>query len=461
MQTDEWHAQSAERTILGALLIGAPGASEAVASLDPAVFFHARDRLLFQTIRRLESHGTEADLVTVAETLRAEGQLEEAGGEPYLAELQESALYAESIDQYVRILEAAAERRKEGRRVVALSQELESGILRLQSGEDPIATTGLLQESLEAFRNGNASSPATPPTAREIIEDPQARRVAAVVADLLAWRQHTTLFAGREKDGKSTLVRYAVARRSEGKHVWGGPDPGDGPMTVLYWGQERPVDIASDLYRMGADMDRVHIRDMRLHPGDRPTTFARDVEAVSPDLAVIDTLSTYTDGMELDPGRSADWEPVMNTFGALAQRADLGLLIIHHARKSDGSYRDSTSIGASVDCILEMRRDKDEGENVRAVTARARSAVPARSFKYAMTQMGSVPHLDLLDDSQSVHERVMGFIQRNQGCSQRDILDAVRGRREDVRTALHELCEDGGPVVVDDSGTPFRYSIPG
>ncbi|MFI7996072.1 hypothetical protein ACFMKC_19945, partial [Acinetobacter baumannii] len=48
-------------------------------------------------------------------------------------------------------------------------------------------------------------------------------------------------------------------------------------------------------------------------------------------------------------------------------------LILHHANKKDGKYRDSTAIGGAVDVILEMY---GEGAEPRIIKGRGRFEIP-------------------------------------------------------------------------------------
>lgn len=447
-------SREAEISVLGAMLLDEEACRDALGRLDPEDFYRKANRTIFAAFQRLQERGeATGDVVVLSEELKASGHLEAVGGMAYLAQLIDAVSSTATFDGHARVvrqhrvlrdLQAAARETIEGAETAGPGQALD-----------------VLAEALEKIRT--VQDRTVDPdrrrlrTAREILDDPDARRTVVTVAEKLAWAGHVTLFAGREKSGKSTLLRWAIARVSRGEPVWGGPPVGDG-LDVLYYGQEPPVDVADDLDRMGADLGRVHVADMRTF-GDRFGHLERDVEDVDPDFVVVDTLSTLTALLDLDPGSSADWEPVMDRLGALASESGAAFGVNHHARKSDGEYRDSTAIGAGVDCILEMRPDPSEGETVRTVTARARSSVPATGFKYALRQSDARPRLELLDGSLSLEERVQRFVQEHEGCSQRDVLNGVRGGRDDVRAALKNLSQDGGPLIEEDTSTPYQYRI--
>lgn len=446
-------SREAEVSVLGAMLLEEEARRTALERLDPEDFHNEGRRRIFAAFERLNGRGRDGDVATLADELRAADELEAAGGMGALARLVDAVPGTAG-------LEAHADRLRELRALRDL-QDLAREAQREAAQAGPGEGGSVLESARERLREVERSVASHDDhrlrTAREILEQAEGKVEPATVADRLAWAGRTTLFAGREKSGKSTLIRWACSRVSAGLRVWGGPPVGGGA-TVLYYGQEAPEDVAADLERLGADLDRIHIADMRTF-GNRIATLERDLEDCSPDLVVIDTLSTFTDRMDLDPGSAADWEPVMNRIGALAQTTDAAFVLNHHAKKSDGEYRDSTAIGAGVDAILEMRMAPAEGENVRQVKARARSAVPATDFKYALTGDEHTPRLELIDGSLSLEERVQRFVGQHPECSQRDVRQGVRGREADVVGTLRELSEEGGPIVCDDATTPYRYSI--
>lgn len=450
---DSLWSEEAEVCVLGAMLIDEEARAEALDRLEPEDFWKSANRTIFRAFGRLNGRGREADVTLLHEELRAADELEAAGGMPYLAQLVDAVPNGRRISDH-------AERLRElrnVREVRSAANEVLQSTESMAPGEAPEALAGLEERLREARERTPGRDRGGLRTATEILEDPDAGSRPATVADRLAWEELVSLLAGREKAGKSTLLRFSAARLTQGRHVWNGEPTAAGPRTVLYWAEERVEDVAADLKRIGADTDLVSIRDMRFVTGDRFSRLRRDVEEVDPGLLIVDTLQTFTDPMDLDSGSASDWSPVMSRFGALAQEYVLAVLLNHHATKHDGSYRDSTAIGAGVDAILELRRDPQEGDNVRTVTAKARASADARDFKYEFVDAGDRPHLELLDTSLSLDERVHRFVRRHQGCGQRDVIEGVRGGRDEIRSALNRLCEDGGPLVVDDRSMPYEY----
>jgi len=77
-----------ERVVLGALLLGRPGAmSVARRLLKPASFYEVRHGMIFLALDELYREKRTADQLLLAEELKARGQLDDVGGILYLADL--------------------------------------------------------------------------------------------------------------------------------------------------------------------------------------------------------------------------------------------------------------------------------------------------------------------------------------------------------------------------------------
>ena len=93
----------AERSLLGALLIDPDAfyrASEIVTADD---FYREQHRCIFQAVQALAERNQPVDTVTVSDELRRTGQLDLAGGPPYLADLINAVPTAFHIDHYAAI----------------------------------------------------------------------------------------------------------------------------------------------------------------------------------------------------------------------------------------------------------------------------------------------------------------------------------------------------------------------
>jgi len=98
------HSLEAEQSVLGGLLLSAEGwdaVAEAVTALD---FYRPGHRLIFRQIAQLADALQPIDVITVADKLEASGELESAGGLPYLAELAQNTPSASNIRAYAQVV---------------------------------------------------------------------------------------------------------------------------------------------------------------------------------------------------------------------------------------------------------------------------------------------------------------------------------------------------------------------
>jgi replicative DNA helicase len=98
------HSIEAEQSVLGGLMLD----NDSVASLEDRVsaddFYRHEHRLIFLAITALSSAAKPYDVITVSESLRDAGQIDKAGGIPYLAELLANTPTAANIAAYADIV---------------------------------------------------------------------------------------------------------------------------------------------------------------------------------------------------------------------------------------------------------------------------------------------------------------------------------------------------------------------
>lgn len=280
-------------------------------------------------------------------------------------------------------------------------------------------------------------------SAAEVLADPEACRPPAVVAPRLAWRGRVSLLAAREKLGKSTLATAHAAAVSTdgmlfGEECLGGP--------VLWIGEEAPGDVARRLASFGANLAHVYLAD----PSLGFAGLADATTTLRPVLVVVDSLAEFVSGDIEDAHASAAWVPVLRQFALLARQHDAAVVLVHHARKSDGGYRDSTAIGAGVDVVLELT-EGDEAE-VRKVRARGRWTIG----DYAVRLAGAA--YELASGEISVDARVLLYVEGHPGCSLRELRRAVTARAADVDAALARLEARG--AVLDAGEGRHAYRVP-
>jgi hypothetical protein len=274
-------------------------------------------------------------------------------------------------------------------------------------------------------------------TMREVLATAGAESLPVALVPRLAYSGRAVLFAGREKSGKSTLLSAGIAAASQGRVFLAEPCR---PASALWLtAEEREDDVARRLEGFGADPDRVWIvaapklshvlNDLRA-----------GVERLRPDVVVVDTLASLVRLLPRDerpaPGDSTAWTPVVLTLVELAHQLGAAVVIVGHASKATGEYRDSTAIGASVDAILEMKDGRTGNE--RRVSVRGRwsgledFAVRFGGGEFALKE-GTLP----------LKSRVLLYVSEDPGCSARALREGVEGQGRKIDAARNELLAEG------------------
>jgi replicative DNA helicase len=98
----------AERSILGAILLDNNALNTAIEALKAEDFFLPQHRHVFQQMITLGEAQHAIDLVTLTEELHRVGELEAAGGAPYLASLTDGVARVSNVEHYARIVKEKA-----------------------------------------------------------------------------------------------------------------------------------------------------------------------------------------------------------------------------------------------------------------------------------------------------------------------------------------------------------------
>ena len=106
------HSLEAEQAVLGGLMLDNTTWDQVADRLGESDFYRNDHRLLFRAIRRLAENGKPFDLLTLAEWLEDNNQLEEAGGFAYLGVLVRDTPSAANVRAYADIVRERAIRRE-------------------------------------------------------------------------------------------------------------------------------------------------------------------------------------------------------------------------------------------------------------------------------------------------------------------------------------------------------------
>ena len=270
---------------------------------------------------------------------------------------------------------------------------------------------------------------------RELLERPV--ELPPPVVPKIAWPGRVTVLAAREKAGKSTLAGAAAAKVTRGERFLGlATTPG----VVLWATEEHTQDVARRLSGFGADPDKLYVMVWR---HDALAEIRADAQRLRPILVVIDTLAAVAEAVAPESGSSSQWAKVMRPLVRIARDTDCALVILHHATKADGSYRDSTEIGAAADVLQEMAIT--EGGIVRQIKYWGRFG----RGSFALKLVGGEFELVTETDGSDLERRVLAFVEAHLGCSQRAVESGIGKRVGDVRQVLRELVVRG---EIDDRG---------
>ncbi|MFC4259433.1 replicative DNA helicase [Marinobacter lacisalsi] len=98
------HSVEAEQAVLGGLMLDNRRFDEVAEVITASDFYRQDHRLIYAAVERLASESEPLDVVTLAEYLERAGDIEDAGGLSYLAELAEKTPSAANIRAYAQIV---------------------------------------------------------------------------------------------------------------------------------------------------------------------------------------------------------------------------------------------------------------------------------------------------------------------------------------------------------------------
>src|SRR5882757_2929498 len=101
----------AERSVLGAVILDNNALNAAIENLKPEDFFLDQHRRVFTQMIALGEAQQAIDLITLTEELHRRGDLEAAGGAPYLASLADGMPRVSNIEHHARIVKEKSLRR--------------------------------------------------------------------------------------------------------------------------------------------------------------------------------------------------------------------------------------------------------------------------------------------------------------------------------------------------------------
>lgn len=102
------HNIEAEKSVLAACLLNTDAVEELVVKLDASHFFRPAHRIIFESVHDLSTRNIAVDPISLADTLKAKGQLETVGGHAYLAELADNTFALTNWMRHAEIVKRTA-----------------------------------------------------------------------------------------------------------------------------------------------------------------------------------------------------------------------------------------------------------------------------------------------------------------------------------------------------------------
>lgn len=257
------------------------------------------------------------------------------------------------------------------------------------------------------------------------------------IVPYLAWASRTTLLAAREKSGKSTLTGFMAARVSTGGDFLGEPCQRG---RVLILGLEEYIgDTARRLKEFKADGRMIELVDRFMSSADdRPDEVRNHLEAVDPILVIIDSLIAYAAGLVTDANNATQTQAIVQSIANLSHESTAAFVIIHHARKADGRYRDSSAIGGAVDIIAEVfTPEETERTDPNRRRVRPIGRVPACSVDFRFT--GTDYELVTAGEKGPLDQRILAIVQDSPGTTASNVADLVGERRTEVLNRIAQM----------------------
>ena len=105
------HNEEAEVAVLGAMLLDGEAASIVLRYLRQEDFYRETHKKIFQATINLTDRGQTADIITIADELRAQGWLQSVGGAVYVSSLTSGVPTSANVEYYARIVRDCSIRR--------------------------------------------------------------------------------------------------------------------------------------------------------------------------------------------------------------------------------------------------------------------------------------------------------------------------------------------------------------
>jgi DnaB-like helicase N terminal domain/AAA domain len=350
----------AERSVLGAVLMNNTALTVAIKNVYPEDFFLDQHRRVFIQMIAMRARQQPIDLVTLTEELQRHGDLEAAGGAPYLASLADGMPKVSNVEHYSRIVKDKATLRNLIHAAHSIQQQAFEGE----------GTAGAIAGSMIANLTGFATeSRGTEPLIITAVEDLLSRQIKPreMLLDPILPQQGLAMLYAYRGVGKTYVALGIAAAIASGGHFlrWSAPKPRRG----LYIDGELPEATLKERTAMVID----GMEGPELIPGALSFVTPDEQKRAMPDLStsqgqalvephldgvefvVVDNLSALCrEGVE-NEGES--WLTVQD-WGLRLRRHGVTVLFVHHAGKNK-TQRGTSRREDLLDTVIALRHPAD------------------------------------------------------------------------------------------------------
>lgn len=271
-----------------------------------------------------------------------------------------------------------------------------------------------------------------------LIANPDLLKPREPVAAYVAYPRALVLLWGREKlAGKSTLLTGAVAAVINGKPFLNTPTM-RGPVLWVTADRESAGDIVKRALPFGADHG-LHV----LYPRtgilkERLDELEDAIRRTRPVWVIVDTLANYVAGVVEKSSSPDEWPIVLLPLRRIMQQYNVALTLVHHSKKDELDYRDSTAIGATVDMLVACRRHKTQA-TWRELAVVGRWTLPDATIALADNRFRVVEGGERasVTDAGHVRQRILDALDK--GSTAAEVAKAAELSPKAVRAHLRDL----------------------
>lgn len=456
------HSAEAERAILSAILLGGPGADDAMTSLEPLDFFLSQHQVVFRHMKCLRGQGVPTDdYILLQESLVTTNELEAAGGLAYITQIPDGRPRISNVTHHVGIVKLKAQLR---RRIYTAQAILEKALCANGNALDVLREISELSAPLREevgqiqilrFMSGAEIAMTTDAQTRWIVPG-------------FVVRGGITELGAKVKAGKTTLIMSLVRAAVEGLDFLGNPTL---KTPTVYLTEQPTVSFRQAMER--ADLlgrDDFHVlfhNDTRGMPWvEVAGAAAEECKRVGALLLVIDTLSQFA-GLKGDSeNNSGDaltaMEPLLQAAGH-----GIGVLLTRHERKSGGdvgdSGRGSSAFAGAVDIVVSLRKPAGNSKKTqRVLQALSRFPDTPPELLIELTQNGYVAlgepqDAALREAKESITEIAAGA--EAEAMTLKEITETSNIPRSTAQRAVEELLRENvlGRTGDGKRSSPYRY----